>query len=461
MAKESVGGSPEAFDWGLHEEAENFIKKQLEVFRNRFDYANTLVTNMEQWTKTRLIDWTDHIVLSKERVNVYELVGMGYYIPWKDADSSEEDTVFHNLNSMLPPIILRSGDNITLALKTDSLDEFKQRNDLPGQIEGKEFGSYRTLQVALNESDILEAVERRGYNGFQVKEDGDCREYVKALESFERRNRDYSNEEDGYSELEDMIKDMQKTLDPNRIADAFFRVERKFWLEKNKAALFQKERQDAFGLGWANHDHLAFRSSRRNFANLIKILELLGLEPREAFYAGEQAGWGAQVMENRVCRIAIFADVDMNPEERDMDFAHIGLEPRDELGTIGLWVGLHGESLLQAGPHHLAIRCDFYSLKTDYEKARIGVMAPFSDFPFLKQAFTEGEPWMAWEKRILDMHDSKRITPEQHDRFKKKPAIGSHVEIIERNLGFAGFNQDSVSVIIKATDPRKDIVRGA
>ncbi len=460
MIEEANGGSAKTFDWGLHEKAENFLKNQMELFIKRFDYANKLVTNLEQWTGTRFIDWTDKMVLSKERVNVDELVGMGY-TPWKDADSAEDDTVYYNPNSMHPPIILRPGDTIIVALKTDSLSEFKQRNDLPGQIEGKEFGSYRTLQIAKQGTDVLAAVERRGYNGFLVREDEDCREYVKTLESFGRRNRDYSHEEDGYNELEDIIKDIQAALDTNRIADAFFRVERDFWLEKNKAAIFQKERQDAFGLGWANHDHLAFRSSRKNFAPLIKILELLGLEPREAFYAGEQAGWGAQVMENQVCRIAVFADVDMNPEERGIDFAHKGLEPRDELGTIGLWVGLHGESLLQAGPHHLAIRCDFNDLKTDYEKARIGVMAPFSDFPFLKQAFTEGEPWMAKEKRTLEMFELKLITQEQHDRFKKKPAIGSHVEIIERNSGFAGFNQDSVSVIIKATDPRKAISRGA
>jgi len=416
------------------------------------------MSNIERLTDTRLVDWLDHVILTQERVNIDELVGMGY-IQWKDADS--EDTVYHNPNSILPPLILRKGNTTAFALKTESLDEFKKTNDIPGQIEGQESGRYRILNVAANENDVLMAVERRGYNGFLTKEDEDTREYVKAMESFGRRNRDYSHEEDGYSELEDMINDMKATQETNRIADAFFRVDRQFWLEKNKAARFQKERQDAFGLGWANHDHHAFRSSRKNFPKLIKILELLGLEPREAFHAGKQAGWGAQVMENRTCGIVVFADVDMSPEERGEDFAHRKLQERAELGTIGLWVGLHGESMLQAGLHHLAIRCGFQGLKNSYEKKRVGVMAPFSDFPFLKQAFTKGEPWMAMDDRIIEMYKSKLINQEQFARFRESAVIGNHVEIIERNAGFAGFNQDSVSVIIKATDPRKGMIKGA
>jgi hypothetical protein len=34
-------------------------------------------------------------------------------------------------------------------------------------------------------------------------------------------------------------------------------------------------------------------------------------------------------------------------------------------------------------------------------------------------------------------------------------AIGSHLENLQRKAGFKGFNQQSVSVSIQATDPRK------
>lgn len=448
------------FDWGLHEKAQSLLRDQMELFRNRFGIADKLITNMEQWTGTRLIDWLDHMVLSEELVDIEELMKTGY-VEWSNVETHDGDTAYHNPNSMLPPILLRRGKRTSISLKTESLDDFKKKNDIPGSIEGKEFGPFRFLEVAINGNLRLAAVERHGYNGFVVNEEEVSGDYTRAVESFGRRNRDYSAEEDGFGELEDMINDMRSTMATDRIADAFFRVDRGFWIEKNRAARFQKARQDDFGLGWANHDHHAYRSSRRNFPRLVNILELLGFEPREAFYAGEQVGWGAQVMENRTCGIAVFADVDMSPREHGEDFAHKGLKDSEELGTIGLWVGLHGESMLQAGLHHLAIRCGFNCLRENYEKALIGVMAPFSDFPFLKQAFTEGEPWSVREDRTLDLVENNLINQDHYNRFREKPAIGSHVEIIERNSGFAGFNQDSVSIIIKATDPRKGTVRGA
>ncbi len=63
-------------------------------------------------------------------------------------------------------------------------------------------------------------------------------------------------------------------------------------------------------------------------------------------------------------------------------------------GTVGLWVALHGESILEAGMHHLEAQFDFDALR-DGLKAEAGIetMPPFSNFPFLRQAFTAGERW--------------------------------------------------------------------
>ena len=48
-----------------------------------------------------------------------------------------------------------------------------------------------------------------------------------------------------------------------------------------------------------------------------------------------------------------------------------------------------------------------------------------------------------------------QITADQADDFRKKGAVGSHLEILERNEGYKGFNQTGVSKIIAKTDPRK------
>ena len=44
---------------------------------------------------------------------------------------------------------------------------------------------------------------------------------------------------------------------------------------------------------------------------------------------------------------------------------------------------------------------------------------------------------------------------QQFDQFIKEGALGSHLENLQRHGGFKGFNQKSVSVVIAATDPRK------
>ncbi|HEY6841406.1 MAG TPA: hypothetical protein VI114_09320, partial [Chthoniobacterales bacterium] len=79
---------------------------------------------------------------------------------------------------------------------------------------------------------------------------------------------------------------------------------------------------------------------------------------------------------------------------------------------------------------------------------------PFSDFRFLKQAFTEAERWPVSPERVKALLAQKLITEEQAGVFIKSGAVGSHLENLQRRGGFKGFNQKSVSVIINATDPR-------
>src|SRR5438874_2497634 len=83
---------------------------------------------------------------------------------------------------------------------------------------------------------------------------------------------------------------------------------------------------------------------------------LLGFQKRERYYAGAEAGWGAQTSEQSTTGIVVFADVDLLPEETHIDFSTNKLPPAAGLGTVGLWVGLHGESFLEAGMHHLEAR---------------------------------------------------------------------------------------------------------
>ncbi|HVK05327.1 MAG TPA: hypothetical protein VM490_17755, partial [Armatimonadaceae bacterium] len=176
---------------------------------------------------------------------------------------------------------------------------------------------------------------------------------------------------------------------------------------------------------------------------------------RERFYAGAEAGWGAQILEHPESRVILFCDVDMSPEELDVDFRETLLAPRDTLGTIGLWCALHGSSIAAAGMHHIECEFDFARCEADYRAAGFGVMKPFTDLPMLKQAFTEPEIWPVAPERLADLRARGAITPAQADAFARDGAAGSHLEILQRWEGFKGFNKTGVSAIILETDARR------
>jgi hypothetical protein len=281
-------------------------------------------------------------------------------------------------------------------------------------------------------------------------------------ESLRTRPRDFDDATEGFAEAERRIDAGIARIGRDATCDLFFAAEREYWTRRNRAAQVQKARQDRLGIGWANHDHHTFRSSRECFAPLVRVLEKLGLFCRERFYAGLDAGWGAQVMEHPVTRIVTFNDVDLSPDELMGDFSHDGLAPSETLATIGLWCGLHGESFLQAGMHHLECVFDFEAQREQLERQHdIRTMKPFTDFAYLRQAFTEGERWQVSERRIDRLLSKGLITPSQAETFRTKGAIGSHLENLERNDGFKGFNQDGVSEIIAATDPRRQTQQNA
>ncbi len=105
--------------------------------------------------------------------------------------------------------------------------------------------------------------------------------------------------------------------------------------------------------------------------------------------------------------------------------------------------------------HHLEARFDYHLLREQLKEQGVNTMNPFSNFEFLRQAFTEGERWQVSRVRAEKLQAKGLITQEQFDKFIKEGAIGSHLENLQRHGGFKGFNQKSVSVVIAATDPRK------
>lgn len=452
--------SPEAgaFDWPLAYEAEQLIGRHLEAFLGRHDFARRLAECMRKETGTDFYEWVDHFTLAPEQGAELRTAGLtGEAVPARAGV-----TVLHHPKAMMPRVLLREGGSrdgvpAALAIRPEVLADFLARHDLGGSIEGDFGARLRRASVGEENGVRLFAVERLGYRGFLVEEPAPdlAAGVIKARELFRMRRRNFASDTEGVRHAFTVL-DQVLALVPRDVAcELFFAEERVYWEWRNRAGRVQKRRQDALGLGWGNHDHHTFRSSREFFPDLIGFLTRLGLEKRERFYAGDEAGWGAQVLEALNVGIVVFADVDLLPGEIDIDFAAQRLAPMKELRTVGLWCGLHGDSVLQAGMHHLEARFDFALLREQLAAEGVATMKPFSDFAFLKQAFTEGERWPVRPERINALLAAGYITAAQADDFRRAGAIGSHLENLQRKGGFKGFNQQAVSAIIAETDPRR------
>jgi hypothetical protein len=457
---------PADFAWQRFPGTADFIDEQVALALSGNAFAADLARRMAEETSTRFVDWVDHLALGDRPGLTAELKELGYSRdPYPYAVGAP---VYEHNGGMFPSIALLPGQGPgcrEVAIKVESIADFSRAHDLGLEAEGPPMGPYRIARIGGSASSFA-VVERRGYRGFETFP-GDlakrgrmtphaARDAHAAQELWRGRKRTFETDEQGFDATEALLERViDRCGDPDLACHLIFECERQFWESRNRAARVQKARQDRLGLGWANHDHHTFRCSRRFFPRVMRIFERLGFVMRERFHAGEHAGWGAQILGHPTTGIVIFADLDLAPDEAAHDFAHDPLPPLPRPNTVGLWVGLHGESMLDAGMHHLEAQFAFDALRDDLKReADIDSMKPFSDFPFLRQAFTAGERWPVPRSRADRLLADGWITPEQHAKFLSEGAIGSHLENLQRREGYKGFNQQAVSAIIAATDPR-------
>ncbi len=410
----------------------------------------------------RLVDFVDHLAAPRTDALEARLRELGFEAR---AHGPHPEGAWAHAEALLPPIAL-GDDARRVVLAVASVTDFLLAHGAIGaaRIEGPPGSPLRRVELVREGGVALFAVERHGADGFDPAETSLALRGAAAqhLEAFLTRPREARDDVDpGFDECLARVRDAQSTLGEGWTLALFFRAERAYWQSRNRAARVQKARQDALGLGWANHDHHTYRSSRRCFHRVIELMEALGLRCRERFYAGAEAGWGAQVLEHPVPRLVVFTDVDLEPEEVAHDFAHAPLPPRGAYGTVGLWCALHGESVLEAGMHHLEGQFDFDAARAQLEAAGVPSMAPFTDLPMLRQAFTVAERWAVDPRRIARLRASGALSPEDAARFEREGAMGSHLEVLERRGGYRGFNQAGISHIIRRTDPRGEGEGGA
>jgi len=460
-------GAP--FQWRRWPETESLVDELTRQALVGNAFAAGLAERLMPETGTIIQNWLDHFVVAASPSFANRLAALGYE---RTADVYDVGVpVYAHPGGVFPRIAVAAKTSGAepavrdVGIKVESVAAFSGAHDLGLKIQGYPMGPLRTTRVVGNGTDLV-VVERRAYLGFEsfpseaarkgLLKPHAAREALAARDLWTARRRRFDDDAEGFAATEALVDEVIETAgSPDLACHLIFEVERDYWESRNRAAQFQKSRQDRLGLGWANHDHHTFRSSRRFFPNLIRIFQKLGFFLRESFHAGEHAGWGAQVLEHPTTGIVIFADLDLAPEEASQDFAHQSLPDLPKPGTVGLWVALHGESILDAGMHHLEAQFEFDALRDGLKsEAGIETMKPFSDFPFLRQAFTAGERWKVSPRRADHALAAGWITAEQRDKFVTEGALGSHLENLQRREGYKGFNQQAVSAIIAATDPR-------
>ena len=446
-----------SFDWPLAYEAEGLVRHFISGFLGKNSAAQSLAKEMSEKTGTDFLEWVDHLTLAPE--HEAELRQAGFIDEPVPAEAGQK--VLYHPRAMLPRVLLQTAGSLNsvpvkLAIHPESVVDFVARHQLAGKIEGAFGDPLRQVLVRAEEGHTFIAIERLAYRGFVEPGPvpGFAAEVIAVRELWRSRKRYFPNDEDGVRHAFALQTEAIDRVGADVACELFFAEERAYWELKNRAGRIQKRRQDLLGLGWGNHDHHTFRSSRRFFADLVTFLQNFGFKKRERYYAGAEAGWGAQILEHAVTGITVFADVDLMPHETEVDFSRQRLDEAPVLRTVGLWCALHGDSFLQAGMHHLEARFEFENLRAQLADEGINTMNPFSNFDFLKQAFTQGERWQVDPRRVERLRERRLITQEQATKFLEEGAVGSHLENLQRRGGFKGFNQKSVSVIIEATDPR-------
>ena len=301
--------SASASQWECQPEAWTFLRSMLRQFCDQSEYLAAWRDRLLNETGTRFVDWIDHLTLGSAAVSDEELAKLGF-CPELTA------SVWRHSKGLFPAIRrpVSNGEE-GVAMKVQSVDDFCQLHDTHDAADAAATADLRFVAVQKTPEVTFWIVERHGNAGFEPREATDAQRQMLEQGAQLFRNRTRIENRTGFDLAQQIFDTVAGELGRNWACDLFFASERSYWQSRNHAAQIQKQRQDALGLGWANHDHHTYRCSREHFASLISVLEHFGFACRERFYAGAQAGWGAQVLEQTECGLVIFADVDLSPDE--------------------------------------------------------------------------------------------------------------------------------------------------
>lgn len=432
--------------WEPQVEAEVFFTGLLARCCEENEFLADFNRNLARATGIRLRDIVDHVCFG-DPAFATQLERAGW--------SKTQPGIWENASGLFPVFVQRSGPR-TLWIRVEDCARFKLQQNIAGDIEGAEYGAARRLAAWEGPSVSMGVFERNGQSGFDVPEEASETIRLARLhaQTFQSRRREFDDPVQGLLYTEDLVDRAIDDLGPHRACDLWLKAERLYWQRFCLAGRRQKSRQDALGVGWCNIDHHTYDGSREHFRHTIRILEKLGYELREMLYAGDLAGWGSQVLEQPVIKSTIFADVDLTPDELDVDFAHEQLPTLDRHRRAGLVSALHGESILEAGLNHVAGLYDWEACNRILREDGMAFMEPFSNSDVLYQELTIGDTYAVAPSRVDVLEAEGHIASAEAETVRLNGAIRTHFENIERNFGYKGFNKAGIDTVLRKLDPR-------
>ena len=416
-------------------------------------YLSTLAAKIEE-IGIDICVITDHVILSPTTFSSLSL-----HEDFVCDTAILTHTVYYCTDVTLPTVLVDSEITVpTIAIRVSSIEDFVKVHQLTHiRIHGEPESDFRfTGPMLPNVPAIL--IQRNAGRGYAITTIPPSLDHhlQNTLNAFTHRLRSGDDLADTRHAVK-VFNEAELCIGNPRAVELFFETERNYWMSRNSAGRWQKARQDAVGLGWVNHDHHTYRSSRESFQGLIQLFLRMGFRRREQFYAGTEAGWGALILDHPESRVVIFADVDLSHDEVHTHFGSTHLAPTQNLGTIGLWCALHSSAIGLAGLHHLEAEFISEKVRNDYIDHGGKVMPPFTELPVLWQAFTAAELWTVPKSRLDRLVNEGLIAQELAQHFSTMGAPGSHLEILQRWNGFKGFNKTGISAVIRSTNPRNVI----
>jgi hypothetical protein len=436
------GEGQTAVVWRGQQAAQGIIENIIEECTKRSAYLLELKKNLESTTSTHFIQWIDHLEIGGSLEFEEKLIDAGFI----RESTTHHGCTFSHRGAKFPRISVvdEMYPFLGLALRVDSIADYCSVHSIHSWIDGAPGASYRKCCILRENGLFLFLVERKQNRVMEpsVLPGNLLVEQILLKEKWQMRPRIAHDEIEELDYLRHAIlvgEEMAASLGENEAAHIFFHGEQLTFQVKNRAFEIQKMRQDSFGLGMQNVSHMTLRSSRRHFTQALRLMEVLGFSLREKFFKGNGFGIGTFVLEQQESGLVVLLEVDISHEEVHASSIHKPFLEWAQLGEVGLWCALHGESLLQGGPHNIGIECAPPAMESDLKNWGVSCMTLPTMEHCLHESCTVGEIWKVAPFRLHNLIKRNLMSEDKAQQILALGFEGSHLTLLYRESGYKGF----------------------